>query len=270
MGTTPDFGIPEISASQANAEVTHNEAVVLLQALANGVIDKDLTAPPGSPTDGDAYIVASGATGAWNGWDDHIAVRYNGAWYFIPGYDDSNVQITIGARQEGLRVWVRDENQYYVWDGSSWNTIGVNIIGAQGSLSAEQLVTADTWTKIALDTADHNASGIFVPGNNNFVAPSDGLYSLFAKAKYTFNPIGSPADLSGYVDAMSIRFYLNDAAIANSVIRWFNDWSNSPLYLVTQWTAQLSQGDEVDVRVLFETLAGKVAADETYMNVIAL
>jgi hypothetical protein len=30
------------------------------------VLDKDLTAPPGSPTLGAAYIVAAGATGAWS------------------------------------------------------------------------------------------------------------------------------------------------------------------------------------------------------------
>jgi len=118
MTTTPDLGIPELSGSQANAEITHNEAIVLLQSLLNGVIDKDLSTPPGSPSDGDAYIVASGGTGAWSGWDDHIAVYYNGAWEFVPGYDDSGTAITMGARQQGLKVYVRDEEKLYIWTGS--------------------------------------------------------------------------------------------------------------------------------------------------------
>ena len=118
MTTTPDLGIPELSASQASAHITHNEAVVLLQALLNGIIDKDLSTPPGSPSEGDAYIVASGGTGAWASRDDNIAVYYNGAWLFIPGFDDSNTKITIGVAQEGLRVWVIDENAWYIWTGS--------------------------------------------------------------------------------------------------------------------------------------------------------
>jgi hypothetical protein len=46
------------------------------------VLDRDLTAPPGSPTAGDRYIVGASATGAWSGKDGQIA-RWNGtAWEF--------------------------------------------------------------------------------------------------------------------------------------------------------------------------------------------
>ncbi|NIP67909.1 MAG: DUF2793 domain-containing protein, partial [Planctomycetales bacterium] len=39
----------------------------------DGVIDKDLTAPPGSPSNGDRYIIPTGATGAWAGHETEIA-----------------------------------------------------------------------------------------------------------------------------------------------------------------------------------------------------
>lgn len=48
------------------------------------VADRDLTSPPGSPADGDAYIVGGSATGDWASHDDDIAVwdGDEGEWVF--------------------------------------------------------------------------------------------------------------------------------------------------------------------------------------------
>jgi hypothetical protein len=60
--------LPYILAAQAQKHVTHNEALRLLDGLVQlSVLDRDLTAPPGSPADGDRYIVGSGATGDMGG-----------------------------------------------------------------------------------------------------------------------------------------------------------------------------------------------------------
>ncbi|HYE35516.1 DUF2793 domain-containing protein [Methylocaldum sp.] len=49
------------------------------------VLDRDLTAPPGSPTAGDRYLVGAAATGAWAGKDGQIALYYNGGWaFYVP------------------------------------------------------------------------------------------------------------------------------------------------------------------------------------------
>ena len=45
------------------------------------VKDRDLATPPASPTDGDRYIVAAAATGAWAGKTGQIAARVAGAAY---------------------------------------------------------------------------------------------------------------------------------------------------------------------------------------------
>ena len=44
--------------------------------------DRDLTAPPGSPTAGDTYIPAATATGAWAGKETQVAVWDGAAWVF--------------------------------------------------------------------------------------------------------------------------------------------------------------------------------------------
>ena len=76
--TTTNLLLPDILAAQAQKHVTHNEALRLLDGLVQlSVLDRDLTAPPGSPADGDRHIVASGGTGNWTGWDLNVALFRN-------------------------------------------------------------------------------------------------------------------------------------------------------------------------------------------------
>lgn len=119
MSTSPNLGIPFIATSQSQPETTHNEAVLLLQVGMTGVESLGDTTPPTSPGDGDAYVIGSGATGAWSGRDNAIAV-YHGGWRFLPYLDDDGDAITIGADHEGLSVWVKDEDKRYRWSGTAW------------------------------------------------------------------------------------------------------------------------------------------------------
>lgn len=76
---TVHLALPFIMAAQAQKHVTHNEALRVLDGVVQlSVKDRDLTAPPPSPADGDRYIVASGATGAWAGWDLNVAFWADG------------------------------------------------------------------------------------------------------------------------------------------------------------------------------------------------
>lgn len=67
-----------------------------------------LAAPPASPSSGDRYLVAaSGLSGAFANQENDIA-EYNGtSWDFT-------------AEQEGGAVWIKDDNENRVFDGSSW------------------------------------------------------------------------------------------------------------------------------------------------------
>ena len=77
----------------------------------NSVKDKDLSAPPGAPSTGDRYIVASGGSGAWSGEDDNIAEWSGSAWGFV-------------ASTEGFACWVDDEDVVYIFNGSAWVKFG--------------------------------------------------------------------------------------------------------------------------------------------------
>lgn len=120
MSTTPDLGLPEIASQQSQPEITHNEALYMIQALVNGVIDKDTLSPPELPTEGDAYLIAGTGADGWAGKDNKIAIYAGGSWRYVPDVDDDGNEITVGTRNKGLRVYVRDENQDYIWDGTAW------------------------------------------------------------------------------------------------------------------------------------------------------
>lgn len=108
MDLTPKLGLPYLVAAQAQKHVTHNEALRALDAVVQiGVIDRHLSAPPSAPSEGDCYIVAAAATGAWSTHDQKLAAWQDGAWMFY-------------APKKGWLSWIGDEARLLVWDGTQW------------------------------------------------------------------------------------------------------------------------------------------------------
>ncbi len=156
MTTTDHLGITLVDQSQSQKEVTVNTALVMLDALLNtGVIDKDLTAPPGSPASGDVYIAATGATGAWTGKDNQIA-WYNQTWKFI-------------VPTEGLTFWVRDEDKLYSWSGTAWT-------------STLEALTTPQFSRIGLGTAPHATHIINLYGPSALINGSSGFFLQLNKS----------------------------------------------------------------------------------------
>lgn len=111
MEATDNLQLPYLMPSQAQKHVTHNEALAMLDAIVQiAVLDRDLTSPPGSPEDGDRHIVAVGATGEWTGQDGSVAVRRDGAWFFL-------------SPRTGWLAFVADEGEFFHFDGSAWQSV---------------------------------------------------------------------------------------------------------------------------------------------------
>ena len=104
--------LPYILAAQAQKHVTHNEALRLLDAMVQlSVLDRNRTAPPLSPVDGDRHIVASGATGLWAGWDLSVAFWVDGVWMRL-------------VPRPGWTAWNIADAAHTVWNGTAWVTVG--------------------------------------------------------------------------------------------------------------------------------------------------
>lgn len=132
---TVRLALPYIKASQSQKEVTHNAALNLIDGLVQPVVeDRDLTAPPGSPAEGDIYIVAASGTGDWAGEDGKLAHYVGGAWAFY-------------APAEGWRVWLKDEGVEARYTGSAWVAGDVQAatvsVGGTQVLSAQQAAISD-------------------------------------------------------------------------------------------------------------------------------
>lgn len=108
--TTLKLALPELTVGQAGKELTHNQALAILDQLVQPVVlDKDLATPPGSPANGAAYLVAAGATGAWAGKSGQIAFWLTSvaAWTFV-------------VPVNGWSVWVDDEAKRYDRKAGAW------------------------------------------------------------------------------------------------------------------------------------------------------
>lgn len=107
--TTGRLLLPYILQSQSQKEVTHNEALNLLDVLLQAVAqDVGLNTPPGSPTVGQCWVVGSSPTGAWAGKANQIAQAVDGGgWYFVVPF-------------KRLRLWNETADEYYVYDGAAW------------------------------------------------------------------------------------------------------------------------------------------------------
>lgn len=112
MSNTPILAIPELTEGQATPETHVNEMVRYLEQGANYFIakDKDTLTPPGSPADGDCYIIAGTGAGGWIGKDQKIAFRLSTGWVYI-------------TAREGTLAYLQDEDKFYLFDGSAWGAV---------------------------------------------------------------------------------------------------------------------------------------------------
>ena len=145
MTDTPRLALPLVEAAQAQKHVTHNEALLRLDAQVQLAVNtRDRTAPPSTPVEGDAWLVAPNAVGAWAGMGGRVAARRAGAWLFL-------------EPRAGWLCWVADEARLLVHDGTSWADFAATAdlqraaALADGSLSRLGIATApDATNRLAI------------------------------------------------------------------------------------------------------------------------
>ena len=85
---TPYLGLPYIAQGQAQKEIAHNEALNLLDAVVQLAVKGRTTVnPPVAPAEGERWIIPPGATGAWAGQTNKVALWKDGFWRFFTPQD---------------------------------------------------------------------------------------------------------------------------------------------------------------------------------------
>jgi hypothetical protein len=126
--TTPNLLLSELSASQAQPHLTVNSALRRIDAAVQLSVTSITNTPPGSPTDGDRYIVGTVPSGVWVGHEDEIAVYVGTAWAFL-------------APAIGWLAYVRAAAEFYVYGTGS--PIGWEVFTPGGTGSSDPLTLAD-------------------------------------------------------------------------------------------------------------------------------
>lgn len=111
MSNSLNLALPYLEAAQAQKHVTMNDALRRLDAVVQLAVEaRTLTAPPPSPQEGDRYLVAGGATGAWEGHDLEVAAYADGAWvFFVP--------------RPGWITFVQAEGAILYFTGAAWEIL---------------------------------------------------------------------------------------------------------------------------------------------------
>jgi hypothetical protein len=107
MSETTHLSLPLLAAAQSQKHVTHNEALVLLDALTQLAVRDHVSAPPPVVNAGDRFLVAAGATGVFAGQADRIALYDDGLWRFL-------------MPRAGWTVWIEDDAVGRVFNGTGW------------------------------------------------------------------------------------------------------------------------------------------------------
>lgn len=117
MESSANLRLPFIMPSQAQASVTHNEALLVLDALVMlTVATRTTQSPPAGPAEGDRHIVAASPLGAWAGQAGTVACFQDGAWRFFPP-------------REGWLAWCAADAALLCYSGGEWTESGARAGG---------------------------------------------------------------------------------------------------------------------------------------------
>lgn len=144
--SSPNLGADYLEEGQAAGEVTMNDFVNITDALIHLAVQFVGNTPPGSPVNGQAWLVIATASGAWVGQEGKIAFYYNG-WNFR-------------SPKAGWTAWDKNLLQHMTYDGTTWLAFAANVaaIGSPGSATA-----TDCANKINAILTAMKAGGIMHP-----------------------------------------------------------------------------------------------------------
>jgi hypothetical protein len=142
--STSHLGLPLLFAGQAQKEFFVNQALVVLDALAQRTVIDTRADPPTTCGDGDCYRIATSATGEWSQNSGNLAIRVGSAWHFV-------------APTEGLTVFDRRAGQW-LWFRSGWQSAA-----APSQPTSGTVIDAEARTLLAQMIVILQSAGLVAP-----------------------------------------------------------------------------------------------------------
>ncbi|KAA0913272.1 DUF2793 domain-containing protein [Aquicoccus porphyridii] len=164
--SSPRVELPYLQPSQAQKDVTHNEALQRLDAVTQlGLQGFADTAPPELPTPGDIHGLGSSPTGAWAGHGHELAYWSGDQWLFL-------------TPRDGWRAWGVGEQELRVWRDGQWQAIFDHLDNME-RLGVNATADATNRLAVASDASllSHDGSGHQLKVNK--AAPGDTASLVF-------------------------------------------------------------------------------------------
>jgi hypothetical protein len=92
--STTRLGLPLLHAGQAQKEMTHNEALALLDLIVQPYVIAIADIPPETPEPGDAWLIGDAPEGAWTGRAGAVAGWSEAGWRYVP--PSAGMRISLG------------------------------------------------------------------------------------------------------------------------------------------------------------------------------
>lgn len=223
--STPILPLAVWAEGSNQARIPANDNSLRLEALSREIISQAVTAQPGSPADGDTYIIASTHTGAqWSTFDpEDIAIYRGGTWY-------------AWAPVEGIVVNVA--GSLFKYDGGNWtaaSTAGVSSVnGATGAVTLADLQE----TGLNVDACGFRGVPINSQSGNYTTVAADA-------GKAILHPNGG-----GSGDTFTIDSNANVAYEIGAAITFINMDSNALSIAITSDTLNLAGAGTTGTRTL--------------------
>jgi hypothetical protein len=123
---TPRFGLPYILPGQAQKELFHNEALLLVDAALQAAVEgAPSNVPPMSPEVGQCWLIGATPVGDWTGHPHALAIRSAGGWRYL-------------APVVGMRAWDKAQDVERRWTGTDWNA--GRLSGSALTINGQQVV----------------------------------------------------------------------------------------------------------------------------------
>ena len=125
---TPRLNLPTIRPGQAQKELSHNEALALLDLLTqSSAVAVGLDTPPPAPKPGQSWIIGPVPTDDWAGKTGQLAGWTEGGWRFAQPF-------------EGMTIWVKEDAVYARFSNGNW-TLG-QVVATRLVIDGEPVVGA--------------------------------------------------------------------------------------------------------------------------------
>lgn len=215
MATTPRYAATMLANNAGNV-ATANELFRIIDAFLGGarVKDRDLLTPPGSPADGDLYLLPSTGTllSDWSTFaNGSFALYSNGAW----------LEIVVDAAMEGCTIRVVDEEVKLTYaDEDGWVEVqNSNETGMTAAGSTQGTATAITKHVSTFSTVAAGADGAILPAAR--VGDSRVVFNIDSTDTLKLYPSsGGQIDALGTNAALSIPAGSKALLFATAALQW--------------------------------------------------